>query len=111
MAKKRKTPILRTHAEKKDLVHRVTGQIKAGVPTKEACKEAGFLPVQFYQWRRGLGLGRAPGTATEPQKTRKKYQSRQPTEPITIEIPDTATMCVLYGPADKILAALQTLRG
>ena len=102
----------RTKAEKLKIVKNVEALVKKGSQTAVACRSHGVWPIQYTSWKKGKGLGPAgqgSWKGTQPRQPTKRR--RKPPEPVTIEIPDTAPMCVLYGPTDKILEALQLLRG
>ena len=111
-----KKRIYRSLKEKQGLVRKVDAMVKRkGISVQGACRSYDIWPLQYKHWKNGRGLGEAGKktgrlAATLPIKQPRR-SPRRPAKPITIEIPDTAPMCVLYGPTDQILKALQILRG
>ena len=112
MAKKAKDRVYRTPEQKKKLVAKIEALIEKGTDVAAARRGYDIWPLQFRLWQAGKAMGgpQRRNPATRPaSKPRRQY--RRPPAPVTIEIPDTAPMCVLYGPTDQILKALQILRG
>ena len=101
---------MRTEAEKRKLVKKIQKGIDSGGSTDDLAQEHGIHNTQFYDWRRKLGLA-PPGTKRRSEIVKSRpYKSTK--KPITIEIPEeTANMCIMFGPVDKIAHALKVIGG
>ena len=110
-----KEKIYRTTEQKQKLVKKVEALVAKGINTQAACRSHGIWAVQYNNWRKGRGLGpagqRKPKNGDRAPRTLPTRSRRRPPGPITIEIPDTAPICLLYGQPEQILEALRLLRG